>query len=58
MPALSPTRRNALLLVVLLFAQLLLMAGSSRDAEGATMLINAESRVGHHHDRDLLAIAS
>ncbi len=34
----SKTRQNALLLVVLLFAQLLLMTGSVRRANGATQL--------------------
>ena len=38
MPALSPTRQNALLLVLLLFAQLLLMAGSARGDRGTTLL--------------------
>ncbi len=34
----SKTRQNALLLVVLLFAQLLLMTGSVRRTSGATQL--------------------
>ncbi len=38
MSALNPTRQNALLLVALLFAQLLLMAGSTRRQRGSTLL--------------------
>lgn len=38
MTALSSTRRNAITLAVLLFAQLLLMAGSVQGVQGATLL--------------------
>lgn len=34
----NPTRKNSALLIVLLFAQLLLMSGSVRHADGATLL--------------------
>jgi rod shape-determining protein MreC len=45
MPALNPTRQNALLLVILLFAQLLLMAGSTRGEQGSTLLESGVLRV-------------
>jgi len=38
MPALSTTRQNAIILVILLFLQLLLMSGGLRSAEGTTVL--------------------
>ena len=38
MPGPNPTRGNAVILVVLLFAQLLVMAGSARGASGSTRL--------------------
>jgi rod shape-determining protein MreC len=45
MPSLSPARQNALLLVVLLFAQLLLMTGNVRRSDGATLLEKGALRV-------------
>jgi rod shape-determining protein MreC len=45
MPALNLTRQNVLLLVVLLFAQLLLMAGSTRGERGSTLLESGVLRV-------------
>ena len=41
----NPTRRNGALLVILLFAQLLLMAGSVRGASGSTRLESWAMRV-------------
>lgn len=45
MSGLTPTRQNALLLVALLFAQLLLMSASVRGAEGSSLLEGAVFRV-------------
>jgi rod shape-determining protein MreC len=45
MAALNPQRSNALLLVALLFAQLLLMAGSLRDGRGARAVESGLMRV-------------
>ena len=45
MASLSTTRRNAVLLVVLLFFQLILMSGSVRGAEGASVLESWTMRV-------------
>ena len=39
MSSLNPGRRNALLLIVLLFGQLLLMSGSVRDEAGSTTVL-------------------
>jgi rod shape-determining protein MreC len=45
MSSLNPARRNALLLVALLFVQLLLMAGDVRDAAGTTTLEKSALRI-------------
>ena len=53
MPALNPTRQNALILVALLFGQLLLMAGSARGDRDANMLETGLMRVS----RPLVVVA-
>jgi len=63
MPGRNPIRSNALLLVVLLFGQLLLMAGSTRRSEGTTLLETAVGRisepvVGFAHDAGGVASGS
>ena len=45
MPGRNPTRSNALLLVLLLFGQLLMMAGSIKRSAGTTLLETAVGRV-------------
>ncbi len=54
MPALNPTRQNALILVALLFGQLLLMAGSARGDRDANMLETGLMRA----TRPLVGVAS